>query len=311
MKVAYIFPGQASQFVGMGKDLYDDYKDIFDFCNQQLGYDITDIMFNGPADMLTITQHTQPALMIHSYIVLQMIEKHGISTQDVVSYVAGHSLGEYSALTASKSLSLEEALAILQVRGSAMHNAVTPGVGGMVAILGANANEVDTMIAESKIASNEICQVANDNNASQVVVSGHNIALDKLIDTATNIYKKRAVKLAVSAPFHSPLMAPATVALEQCLPEVNMRNSIIPLVNNVTALPVTEAQEIKSLLIKQVEQRVRWYECVQYMIAQGVTLFVEIGSGSVLSNLIRRIDKNMKVISVSSPEHVESFAKML
>lgn len=314
MTRAFVFPGQGSQFTGMGKDLAEAFpaaRAVFEEVDDALGQKLSKLMFDGPEADLNLTENTQPALMAVSLAVVRVLET---SFPDLISpqkcaFVAGHSLGEYSALTAAGSLTLTQASRLLKIRGQAMQKAVPVGLGAMAAILGL---EIEDVLGVAKEACNGgICAAANDNSFGQVVVSGHKAAVEKAVALATAKGAKRAVMLPVSAPFHCPLMQPAADAMQQALSGVDLQAPKVPLVANVLAAPLTDPAAIKSKLIEQVTGMVRWRESVLFMKQQGVTSLVELGAGKVLSGLAKRIDKDIAAISAGTPAEIEQLAKTL
>jgi [acyl-carrier-protein] S-malonyltransferase len=287
---AFVFPGQGAQTLGMGRDLAEAYpaaRAVFDEVDAALGEKLSATIWEGPADALTLTANAQPALMATSLAAFRALEAEGLAGPD---FVAGHSLGEYSALCAAGSLAVPDAARLLRLRGEAMQAAVPVGEGAMAAILGLDLASVEALAAEA--ASGEVCEAANDNDAAQVVVSGHRGAVERAVALAREQGAKRALLLPVSAPFHCALMRPAAAAMEQALGDVEFAAPSVPLVANVTARPVTDPAEIRRLLVRQVTARVRWRESVEWMAAQGVGRFVEVGAGKALSGMIRRIARD-------------------
>ena len=309
MTTAFIFPGQGSQAVGMGKALADAFpaaRAVFDEVDAALGESLTRIMWEGPADTLTLTANAQPALMAVSLAALRVLEAEaGLDLARDVTFVAGHSLGEYSALAAASSLSITDAARLLRIRGRAMQDAVPVGAGAMAALLGLDYDQVVEVAAEA--AGADVCEAANDNANGQVVVSGSTAAVERAMEIAKARGASRAILLPVSAPFHCRLMAPAATAMEQALAQATVLAPRVPLISNVRAAPATDPKDIIRLLVEQVTGTVRWRESVLYMHGAGITRTVEVGAGKVLSGLVRRIAKDIAVSAVGTPEDVTSF----
>jgi [acyl-carrier-protein] S-malonyltransferase len=300
-----IFPGQGSQLVGMSKDLHDKYslvQNLFKEADNTLGFSLSDMILNGPKEDLDLTENTQPAIFLVSYSIFSLIkEEFGIDLNKA-SFFAGHSLGEYSALTSAGSLSFSDTLKILKVRGKAMQNSVPKGVGGMLAVLGSEIKIIENLIKENK--SKYECFIANDNSEGQIVLSGNIVDIEKMrIDLKAA--KIKNIVLPVSAPFHCKLMNKATRIMSEEISKLNFREPTNTLVSNVTSNEISSSSELKDLLVKQIESRVRWRESVLLMINKGVNQFIEIGPGKVLSGLIKRIDKNVKVGAINTEEDIK------
>lgn len=307
MTVAFTFPGQGSQAVGMGKELADAFPEaraVFDEVDEALGEKLTDVMWNGPEETLTLTANAQPALMAVSIAALRVMQARGLDLKAKVSYVAGHSLGEYSALCAAGTFSLSDTARLLRIRGNAMQAAVPAGKGAMAAIIGLDHASVQAVC--DSVADLGACQVANDNGGGQLVISGEKAAVEKAAELAKDQKAMRAILLPVSAPFHSKLMAPAADAMAEALAKVSVQDPIVPVIANVRAAPVTDASEIVKLLVEQVTGQVRWRETVEWFAANGVTSLYEIGSGKVLTGLVRRIDKSLAGTAVNTPADIEA-----
>jgi [acyl-carrier-protein] S-malonyltransferase len=308
MGTAFVFPGQGSQQVGMGKALAEQFpaaKAVFDEVDAALGEKLSTILFEGPEDQLTLTANTQPALLAVSIAVLRVLEQErGIRVSDL-QFVAGHSLGEYSALCASGALSLVDAARLLRVRGNAMQAAVPVGKGGMTALIGTDIDQAREIAKEA--AQGDVLEVANDNGGGQVVVSGDKAAAERAIEIAKAKGVKRALPLPVSAPFHSPLMAPAAEIMREALALVTVHTPLVPVIANMTARPVTDPDQIRKLLVEQVTGTVRWRESVAYMAGEGVTRFVELGSGKVLAGLVKRIADGVEAQSLGTPDDIGAF----
>jgi len=309
MTRAFMFPGQGSQFVGMGKELAENFaeaREIFEEIDESLGQNLSKMMFEGPEEDLNLTANTQPALMAVSVAVARILEKQGgIDLKGSCQFVAGHSLGEYSALTAAGAFSVPDAAKLLKLRGEAMQRAVPVGQGSMAAILGLSFEEVDA-IAQDASGNGEEVEAANDNSVGQVVVSGHTGAVAKAVELASAQGAKRAVILPVSAPFHSALMAPAAEEMREALAAATINAPIVPVVTNVTADAVTDPDQIRDLLVDQITGMVRWRESVLWMGEQGVSEMVELGAGKVLCGLVRRINKEIATSNAGTPEEIEA-----
>ncbi len=311
MSRAFVFPGQGSQVVGMGTDLaaaFASARDVFHEVDEALKQNLSKLMREGPEADLVLTENAQPALMAVSMAVIRILEKDGGKSLDrLASHVAGHSLGEYSALAAAGSLQLADAARLLKLRGQSMQKAVPVGVGAMAALLGIELEPAQKACEEA--AQGEVVAVANDNGGGQVVVSGHKAAVERTIEAAKAHGCKRGMLLPVSAPFHCSLMQPAADAMKEALERVSLATPRVPLIANVLASEITEPGAIKQRLVEQVTGLVRWRESVQYMKANHVEMLVECGSGKVLSGLVRRIDKEMTGTALNTPAEIEAFLK--
>lgn len=313
MAVAFIFPGQGSQSVGMGKALADAFpsaRAVFAEVDEALSQQLSRIMWEGPEAELTLTENAQPALMAVSMAAVRALEaEHGLTIANIAKFVAGHSLGEYSALAAAGTFSLSDAARLLKTRGKAMQAATPIGTGAMAALLGLD--YADAVAVASEAAEGEICQAANDNAAGQVVVSGHKAAVERAVDLAKIKGAKRAVMLAVSAPFHCALMKPAAEAMAAALSSVAMTSPAVPVVANVTASPLSDPAEIKKRLVEQVIGTVRWRECMAAMADGGVDLFCEFGAGKVLTGLVKRNAPAAKGLAAGTPEELNAAAAQI
>ena len=310
MNKAFVFPGQGSQVVGMGKEFYDNFdiaKDVFNQVNEALGKDLSKIMFEGPQDLLTQTENAQPAIMCVSIAILKVLEKEsGKKIEELCKYVAGHSLGEYSALCASEALSLQDTAKLLKIRGESFAEAGKSSKGAMVALVGATIEQAEE-VANKARQDGEICQVANDNTVGQVVLSGNENSIDKAVDVATEMKIKRAIKLPVSGAFHSEFMKPAVEKMDKALVNFNINNPKVPVISNFLAKEEINPAEIKENLLKQITGRVRWRETMLLFEQKGIEEIVEIGSGKVLSGMVARTTPNIKAYSINSIETLKEF----
>ena len=301
-----IFPGQGSQLVGMGKEFFEKYdlvKELFKEADNVLGFSLTKLILNGPKEELDLTINTQPAIFLISYSIFTIVKKEFNINLDKAKFFAGHSLGEYSALSCAGYLSFSDTIKLLRIRGDAMQNAVPKGEGGMIAVLGSNVEILEKLLKDNK--NNFIAEIANDNSEGQIVVSGKNKDLVKLTEVlkSNNI---RNINLPVSAPFHCKLMNKATEVVKKEIEKTNFQNSENILISNVTANEISNKEDLKKLLIMQIENRVRWRESVINMINKGVNQFIEIGPGKVLSGLVKRINSNVKLIQINDLEDLNN-----
>ena len=300
-----IFPGQGSQLVGMGKDLYNKYslvQDLFNEANDTLGFSLSGLILNGPKEDLDLTENTQPAIFLISYSIFKLIKEEFNINLSKASFFAGHSLGEYSALASAEVLSFSDTLKILKTRGKAMQSSVPKGIGGMVAVLGSKIEIIENFINENK--NKYECYIANDNSEGQIVLSGTVVDLEKMMSDLKSANIKN-IRLPVSAPFHCKLMNNATVIMNDEIAKLNFKEPKNILISNVTGKTILNSNELKDLLVKQIESRVRWRESIVLMINKGVNQFIEIGPGKVLSGLIKRIDKNVKVSAINTEEDIK------
>ncbi len=307
MAIAFIFPGQGSQTVGMGRDLATEFpsaKAVFDEVDSALGQRLSAIMWEGPQETLTLTENAQPALMAHSLAVMRVLEiEKGLVLADKVKFVAGHSLGEYSALAAAGAFTIGDTARLLKLRGQSMQKAVPVGQGAMAALLGVGLDIARKIAADA--AQGDVCDVANDNEPTQVVLSGHKTAIDRVAEVGKAHGLRRAIPLPVSAPFHCSLLKPAADAMAEALAKIDVKAPKVPVIANVLAAPITDPADIKRRLVEQVTGTVRWRECVLAMAAAGVTELYEIGSGKVLSGLVGRIDKSLKAQAIGTPADID------
>jgi [acyl-carrier-protein] S-malonyltransferase len=309
MSAAFVFPGQGSQTVGMGKPLADAFaaaRGVFEEVDAALGERLSQTIWNGPADALVLTENAQPALMAVSLAIMRVLETEaGVDLARDAAFVAGHSLGEYSALAAAGSLSIADAARLLRLRGRAMQKAVPVGAGAMAALVGVDLAQAQAVAGQA--ASVGVCAAANDNGGGQVVLSGEKQAVERAVEIAKSRGAKRAMMLPVSAPFHCPLMHPAAEAMAEALGKVAVKPPRVPLIANVTARPISEPVEIVQALIAQVTDTVRWRESVLFMARSGVTVFYEVGAGRVLTGLIKRIAEAAEAISIATPDDIVRF----
>ena len=299
-----IFPGQGSQFVGMGSNFYEKYdlfKYYFNEADKILKFPLSKIILEGPKEELNLTENTQPAIFLVTYCIFKLVEEEFKLNLYNSIYFAGHSLGEYSALSCAKSIDFDDAISLLNKRGKAMQSCVPNGRGGMLAVLGSNIESLEKIIIESQLP----CYIANDNSINQIVVSGLISDIKKLVEILSEKKIKNLI-LPVSAPFHCRLMRKATNVMKLEIDKIKFKNPVNPLISNVTGLPIKDPEQLKNALIDQIESRVRWRESVQYMIEKKTNHFIEIGPGKILSNLIKRIDKNIKVSTINSEDDIRS-----
>lgn len=314
---AFVFPGQGSQTVGMGKDLADAYPaaaQVFEQVDDALGEALSALIFEGPEDTLTLTANAQPALMAVSLAAVRAIEaESGKTIDELCDYVAGHSLGEYSALAAAGTLDIATAARLLRLRGQSMQKAVPVGEGAMAALIGADLETAEKIAAAARPGpdGDQVCDIANDNGGGQVVLSGHAAAIERVLSLAADHGVRRAVKLPVSAPFHCSLMAPAADAMAEALAGTDLRGPLVPVIANVSAMPTDDRDVVRRQLVEQVTGRVRWRETVESLSGLGVTTVAEIGSGKVLSGLVKRIDKSIDAHAINTPADVAGFVAAL
>lgn len=313
MTRAFTFPGQGSQAVGMGQALAEasaTAREVFQEVDEALGQSLSKLMFTGPEDQLILTENAQPALMAVSVAVMRILEKEaGVNLAQKARFVAGHSLGEYSALAAAGSITLADTARLLKRRGLAMQRAVPVGVGAMAALLGVDLEVAREIAAEA--AQGQVCTAANDNAPGQVVISGHREAIERAIEIGKEKGARRSMLLPVSAPFHCALMAPAADEMAEALAAVTIKAPAVPLVANITASQVSDPNEIRKLLVEQVTGSVRWRECVEYMAANGVTEVIELGAGKALTGMAKRISKDLIASAAGTPDEIDALLKSL
>lgn len=314
---ALVFPGQGSQAVGMGKDLADAYPaaaQVFEQVDEALGESFSTLIFEGPEDKLTLTANAQPALMAVSLAALRAVEaESGKTIAEICDYVAGHSLGEYSALAAAGTLDIAVAARLLRLRGESMQRAVPVGEGAMAALIGADLETAEKIAAAARPGADgdQVCDIANDNGGGQIVLSGHADAIERVLTLAGEHGVRRAVKLPVSAPFHCSLMAPAADVMADALAGTDLRAPLVPLIANVTAAPTGDRDDIRRQLVEQVTGRVRWRETVESFAGLGVTSVAELGAGKVLSGIVKRVDKSVDAHAINTPADVAGFVAAL
>ncbi len=309
MASAFLFPGQGSQTVGMGRALHDavpESKAVFDEVDEALGIKLTKVIFEGPEEQLRLTENTQPALMAMSLATVRALEaRRGKRLADLGKYVAGHSLGEYSALAAAGALSIADAARLLRLRGQSMQAAVPVGEGAMAAVLGLELDDVEAVAKEA--AGDEVCDVANDNSPGQVVVSGSKAAVERAVEIAKSKGARRSMLLPVSAPFHCALMAPAAVAVGAALKDIAFKSPALPVITNVGAAPENDPEALKQALIEQVTAKVRWRESLVVMQTLGIETALELGAGKVLAGLVKRTVKDIKAVSLGTPDEIDGY----
>jgi [acyl-carrier-protein] S-malonyltransferase len=312
MAIAFTFPGQGSQAVGMGRELAEAFPEsraVFEEVDDALGERLSALMWEGPEERLTLTANAQPALMAVSIAALRAMQARGLVLEERVAYVAGHSLGEYSALCAAGMFSLADTARLLRIRGNAMQAAVPPGLGAMAAIIGLDQSQVEEACRQA--AGDSVCQIANDNGGGQWVISGSRAAVEEAARLCLERGAKRAVMLPVSAPFHSALMEPAAEAMREALASVPRSRPAVPVLSNVAVEPLVDPEAIVRKLVEQVTGRVRWRESVEWFAAHGVTMLFEIGAGKVLSGLARRISRDLQTVNIGTPAEVEAASALL
>jgi [acyl-carrier-protein] S-malonyltransferase len=313
MTIAFTFPGQGSQSVGMGKDLaavFPVARAVFDEVDDALSEKLSQIMWEGPVDRLTLTENAQPALMATSLAVMRVLESEKGWSIKAACYVAGHSLGEYSALAAAGTMTVADAARLLRIRGRSMQEAVPVGEGAMAALLGIEKDVAQTIAEKAHAATSLVCQVANDNAPGQIVISGAKAAIDYAIQISKEHGVRRALPLPVSAPFHCALMQPAADRMVEALANVNLKSPAVPVIANVTAAPVTDSEDIRRLLVEQVTGSVRWRETVAYMANEGITLLYELGAGKVLTGMVWRIDERLSGKAIGTVDDISAAGQL-
>ncbi|WP_455477443.1 ACP S-malonyltransferase [Bartonella sp. B41] len=312
MVAVFTFPGQGSQLVGMGKVLAEQFvaaRMVFEEVNDALGERLSDIIFEGPVNSLTLTSNAQPALMAVSMAIIRVMEQFGLDIGAKVKFVAGHSLGEYTALCSAGTFSITDTARLLRIRGNAMQDAVAVGKGSMAALIGLDEQDVEEIC--NIVSGKGLCQIANDNGGGQIVISGEINAIKAAVEIASKKGAKRALLLPVSAPFHSSLMQPAADAMKNALLSVSKITPVVPLVANVSVSPESDLERIVMLLVQQVTGRVRWRETIEWIYSRGVDTFFEIGSGKVLTGLARRINRDIKGLTISTAQEIEGALRLL